>query len=399
MATPRIPERLQRVPAPLVDAGVAAIVAIAVAIAIAAAQEPEAKDPDTVAYLLGVTIAAPLLLRRRFPVAVLLVSVVLVMVYHVLEYPAIGLAVPLAASLYGAAAAGRVWTAVIVIAGLELFAVLWRAVGEDESLVSAIGTQTLFETSLAAAVLLLAEALRSRRAWMAEVHARLRRAEADRKREANRRVQEERLRIAREMHDVLAHTIAVIGVQADVASEAVEDSPDEARAALRAIRRKNREAMAEIRAMLGVLREPRKEAPTSPTPVLAQLDELVRVAAGSNVRVELTVSGAARPLPPVVDVTAYRIVQEALTNVLRHADATLARVRIRYESDALIVQVADDGVAAALNGAPAAGHGHGLTGMRERAAAVGGRLHAGPVGRPKGGFSVRAWLPTQGVDG
>jgi signal transduction histidine kinase len=385
--------RFERVPAPFVDAGVAAAVAIAVSIAIAAGGESSAKDPDALAYLLGLAIAAPLLVRRRWPVTVLFVSVVLVMAYHVLEYPAIGLAVPLAVSLYTVAEAGRVWLAVIVIAGLELFAIGWRAVGEDESLVSTIGTQTLFEASLAAAVLLLADALRSRRAWMAEVNERMRRAEADREREAERRVEQERLRIAREMHDVLAHTIAVIGVQAGVAGEALADSPEEVRAALRTIRAKSREAMGEIRATVGVLREPTSDAPRSPAPGLSQLEELVGVGAGSDVQVEVSVSGATRPLPPAVDLTAYRIVQEALTNVLRHAGATAAQVEIRYEPDGLVVEVDDDGVGTA-NGALSADDGYGLIGMRERAAAMGGSLEAGPVPGSGGGFRVRAWLPT-----
>jgi signal transduction histidine kinase len=247
--------------------------------------------------------------------------------------------------------------------------------------------------SLVAAVLLLAEALRTRRAWMAEVQGRLRRTEAEREREAERRVEQERLRIARDLHDVLAHTIAVIGVQADVAGEALTDSPEEARVALRTIREKSREAMAEIRATVGVLREARDGAPRSPSPGLAQLGELVGLAAGSEIQVEVSVTGAARPLPPVVDVAAYRIVQESLTNVLRHADATLASVVIRYEPDAVVVQVDDDGGSVA-NGAGAP-DGHGLAGMSERAAAVGGSLEAGPARDRGEGFRVRAWLPTE----
>ena len=397
MSQRRIRERARRIPPWALDVGLAALVAIAISVAIAAGQESDAKDPDAFAYLLGVAIAAPLLARRRWPLAVFLVSAALVMAYHVLEYPAIGLAVPLAVSLYTAARAGHVWAAVVAIAGLELFAIVWRAAGEGESLVSAIGTQTLFEASLAAAVLLLAEALRSRRAWMAEVDQRLRRAEADREREAQRRVEQERLRIAREMHDVLAHTIAVIGLQAGVAAEALADSPQEAQAALRAIREKSREAMAEIRAAVGVLREPREDLPTSPAPGLAQLDELVGLAARADVQVQVSVSGAARPLPPVVDLTAYRIVQEALTNVLRHAEATCAQVWIRYEPSALVVEVADDGVGI-TNGASDPQSGYGLAGMRERAAAIGGRLEAGRGPGSDGGFGVRAWLPTERVN-
>jgi signal transduction histidine kinase len=382
------------VPTPFVDAGIATTVAIAISIAVAADQESSAKDPDALAYLLGVAIAAPLLVRRRWPVAVLFISAALVIAYHVLEYPAIGLAVPLAVALYTVAQAGRVWTAVALIAGLELFALVWRAVGEDESLVSAIGTQTLFEASLAAAVLLLAETLRSRRAWMAEVNERLRRAETDRERDAERRVEQERLRIAREMHDVLAHTIVVIGVQAGVAGEALVDAPEEARAALRTIREKSREAMAEIRATVGVLREPQTDAPRSPAPGLSQLEELVDVAAGSDVDVDVSVVGMTRPLSPAVDLTAYRIVQEALTNVLRHAGATAAKVQIRYEPEGLVVEVYDDGVGVA-NGVPGADDGYGLTGMRERALALGGSLEAGPMPGSGLGYRVSAWLPAE----
>lgn len=392
----RIRDRLEHAPAPAIDAGVAAVVAMAISIAIAARQEAGSKDPDALAFLLGVAIAAPLLVRRRWPLVVFLASAVLLIAYHALEYPAIGLALPLAPALYTAAATGHVKAVIVVITALELWALAWRVLGEGESLVSAIFSQTLFEVALVAAVLLLAEALRSRRAWMAEVAERHRRTEIDREREAERRVEQERLRIAREMHDVLAHTIAVIGVQAGVAAEALADSPEDARGPLRSIRDKSREAMAEIRATVGILREARDDAPRSPAPGLAQLEELVGAAEGADVRVEVAVAGAARPLPPVVDLTAYRIVQESLTNVLRHAGATLARVAIRYEPDALVIQVDDDGGGAA-NGMPSAENGHGLAGMRERATAIGGRLQAGPAPDSDGGFRVSAWLPTERV--
>jgi signal transduction histidine kinase len=388
-----IRKRIERAPARVVDAGIAAAVAIAICIAISASQESDAQDPDALAYALGLSIAALLLVRRRWPLGVFLVSSVVLVAYHALDYPAIGLALPLVPAIYTAATAGHARAVIVVVVALELWALAWRTLEEGQSLVSAVGTQTLFEVSLVAAVLLLAEALRTRRAWMAEVQGRLRRTEAEREREAERRVEQERLRIARDLHDVLAHTIAVIGVQADVAGEALTDSPEEARVALRTIREKSREAMAEIRATVGVLREARDGAPRSPSPGLAQLGELVGLAAGSEVQVEVSVTGAARPLPPVVDVAAYRIVQESLTNVLRHADATLASVVIRYEPDAVVVQVDDDGGSVA-NGAGAP-DGHGLAGMSERAAAVGGSLEAGPARDRGEGFRVRAWLPTE----
>ena len=389
-------ERLRRIPAFVVDVALATAVAVANGFAIAAEQEAGAKDPDALAYVLGVAIAAPLLVRRRWPLGVLLVSAVVLMSYHALDYPAIGLAVPLAVALFTAVAAGHVWEAAVVALGLVLLGIGFRALEEGESVVSVIGSGTVDDVALLAAVVLLAQMLRTRRAWLVEVGERLRRTELEREREAQRRVELERLRIAHELHDVLAHTIAVIGVHAGVAAEALTDSPSEAETSLRTIREKSREALAELRATVGVLREPREEVPRSPAPSLSRLEELVGMAAGSGVQVDVAVSGAARPLPAVVDLTAYRIVQESLTNVVRHAGANRATVAIRYEPDAVVVQIDDDGRGSA-NGVTSAGDGFGITGMSERAAAIGGRLEAGPAAFPDEGFRVRAWLPVERV--
>jgi signal transduction histidine kinase len=384
----RINERLPRIPAAAIDAGIAAAVALGITIAIA---RQESADTDAAAYLLGIAIAAPLLVRRRWPLAVFLASTLLLIAYHALHYPEIRSAAPLAVALYTAARAGHLRAVIVVVAGIGLGGLGWLVLGKGESLASALGTQRLVEILLVASLLLLAEAVRSREAWSAEVAERLRRAEAEREREAERRVEQERLRIARELHDVLAHTIAVIGVQAGVASEALADAPEEAGAALRTIREKSREATGEVRAALDLLREPEGETPRAPAPGLAQLEELVVAAA--ELQVELSVTGAARPLPAAVDLTAYRIVQESLTNVIRHAEAGEATVSIHYEPDAVVVEVDDDG-RGSTNGAATAADGHGLAGMRERAAALGGRLEAGPVPHRGGGFRVRAWLPT-----
>ncbi len=393
MLLSRINERLHRIPAAAIDAGIAAAVALGITIAIAAGQESEAKGPDALAYLLGIAIAVPLLVRRRWPLAVFLASTLLLIAYHALHYPEIRSAAPLAVALYTAARAGHLRAVIVVVAGGALGGLGGLVLGKGESLVSALRTQRPVELLLAATLLLLAQTLRTRQAWMAEVAERLRRTEAEQKREAERRLEQERLRIARELHDVLAHTIAVIGVQAGVASEALADAPEEARAALRTIREKSREATAEVRAALDVLREPEGDAPRAPAPGLAQLEELVDVAAAAELQVELSVTGAARPLPAAVDLTAYRIVQESLTNVIRHAEAREATVSIHYEPDAVVVEIDDDG-RGSTNGAPTAADGHGLGGMRERAAALGGRLEAGPAPHPGDGFRVRAWLPT-----
>ena len=389
----RVGERLRRVPALAVDAALAAVVAVANGFAIAAEQEAGSKSPDVLAYLLGVAIAAALLVRRRWPLGVLLVSAVTLTTYHSLDYPAIGLAVPLGVALFTAVAAGHLREAATVPLGLVLLGIGFRALEEGESLVSVVGSGTVDDVALLFAVMALAEMLRTRRAWMAEVRGRLRRTEAEREREAERKVEQERLRIAHELHDVLAHTIAVIGVQADVAAEALTDAPSDAEAPLRTIRAKSREALAELRATVGVLREPREEAPRSPVPGLGQLGELLGNAAGAGVQVEVSVSGVARPLPAVVDLAAYRIVQESLTNVVRHAGASRATVSIGYEPGAVVVRVDDDGRGAATGATP--WDGYGITGLRERVQAIGGRLEAGPAPYPSRGFRVRAWLPTE----
>ena len=389
--------RRVHVPAPVVDAGLAAAVAGANVIAIVAGDEPNATAPDALAYLLGVAAALPLLARRRWPLGTLLASAIIILAYHAIDYPAVGLAVPLAAGLYTAARAGRVWAAAAVALGLQLVGLGARALEEGESLVSVIGTGTVGDVALMAVVLLLGETLRTRRAWMDEVRERMRRSAEEQEREAQRRVDQERLRITREVHDVLAHTIAAIGVQAGVAADALPDAPREAQAPVEAIRERTREALRELRAAVGVLREGSagpggdQPAPRAPAPGLARLDDLVATTTAAGVRVDVAIEGDARELPPVVDLAAYRIVQESLTNVVRHARAAHATLTIAYERDGVRVEVGDDG-----RGPDGDAAGHGLVGMRERAAAIGGRVEAGAAA-PDRGFRVRAWLPTEGV--
>jgi signal transduction histidine kinase len=383
----------QGLPPAAVDAGVAAVVAVAVTLTISVATEEDAtRSPDALAYLLGLTVAALLLARRLWPMGVLIASIGVLFVYYSLEYPAFSPAVPLAAAAYFAATAGHIRAAAAILGGVVLFGVGWQTLGEDKSLASVVGTGTLADISLLAAVLLLGEAVRNRRAWAEEVRLRLQRAEEDRERDAARRVEEERLHIARELHDVLAHTVAALNVQAGVAADVIDDDPEQAKTALRTIRKQSRAAMSELKATVGLLRAGATDAPRTPAPSLAELDALVQMVGVAGVEVEVSVAGGARPLPGAIDLTAYRILQESLTNVVRHADASAARVLIRYDPEAVVVQVEDDGRAAArpANGAG----GYGLSGMRERAAAVGGTLEAGQ--RPGGGFRVHAELPTGG---
>lgn len=386
-----LPQRIRRLSPYAVDAGVTAAVALALVLTISVASEEDAtRSPDAIAYLLGLTVAALLLARRRWPMGVLIGSVGALFVYYSLDYPAFSPAVPLAAATYYASITGHIRSAAALLAGVILSGVAWQTLGEDTSLASVIGLNTLADAALLAAVLLLGEAVRTRRAWAAEVRLRLQRAEQDRERETARRVAEERLRIAHELHDVLAHTVAGLNVQAGVAADAIDDAPEQAKTSLRTIREQSRAAVAELRATVGLLRGDTADTPRTPAPGLAQFDALVQTVSDAGVQVDVSLAGTARPLPGAIDLTVYRIVQESLTNVVRHAHASIARVLIRYEPDRIVVEVDDDGngPAAAANG----GGGYGLVGMRERATAVGGVLEAGP--RTGGGFRVHAELPT-----
>ncbi|OII62804.1 two-component sensor histidine kinase [Streptomyces sp. CC53] len=245
-------------------------------------------------------------------------------------------------------------------------------------------------TGMAAAA---GDAVRSRRAFVDAIRERAERAERTREEEARRRVAEERLRIARDLHDVVAHHIALVNVQAGVAAHVMDKRPDQAKEALAHVREASRSALDELRATVGLLRQSDDpEAPTEPAPGLARLDDLLDSfrRAGLPVTVARTDQGA--QLSAAVDLAAYRIIQESLTNVRKHAgpDAT-AEVSVVRVGRTIEVTVLDSGSSAAAAPGPAAPGGHGLLGMRERATALGGALTTGP--RFGGGFRVQAILP------
>ncbi len=237
----------------------------------------------------------------------------------------------------------------------------------------------------AAALIVLANVV----AWMVAVAVRQRRtyAAALRAQEAAAAVAAERLRIARELHDIVAHSIGIIAIQAGVGARVIDTQPAEARNALSAIELTSRETLAGLRRMLGTLRRAEAEAVSlDPPPGLADLAQLISAAGLAGVRVEISSHGEVRPLPATVDLSAYRIVQEAVTNVIRHAGTGTCRVTLDFAADEVGIEVLDDGVGAAVPGI-----GYGLVGMRERVALLDGRFTAGP--RPEGGFRVLARLP------
>ncbi|MBE4740709.1 MULTISPECIES: sensor histidine kinase [Streptomyces] len=230
-----------------------------------------------------------------------------------------------------------------------------------------------------------------RRAYLKSVQARAEHAERTREEEARLRVTEERMRIARDLHDVVAHHLALANAQAGTAAHLTRTDPEQAHRILTDLTATTSSALRELKGTVGVLRRPDDpEAPLAPTPGLRQLPELTAACESAGLTVTVTTDGVPGPLDPGVDLTAYRIVQEALTNVSKHAGVDAARVSLAYEDARLTITVTDDG-ASRPRGTPEPGRGFGLIGMRERAQSVGGCLSAGH--RPEGGFEVTTDLP------
>lgn len=350
----------------------------------AALDQPERAALDAVAFGLLLAGPAALLLRRRYPVPVLLTTLAVTLLYYTLDYPYGPVFLSLIVAFITAVTTGHRLEAWVAGAGgyLAVLGLGYLPGGAPPPTVAkaaGIGAWLLV-------VLTAGEAVRFR----GERVAQFRRA---REEEARRRASEERLQIARELHDVLAHNISLINVQAGVALHLIDEQPEQARVALAAIKQSSKDVLREMRSVLGVLRGVDETAPRSPTPSLANLDDLIANlnAAGLTVRTE--VHGKPRELPAGVELAAFRILQEALTNVSRHAGAATATATVDYGEHTLSLRVDDDGDGVAA--APSSGTGSGIAGMRERVAALGGEFSAGP--RPGGGFRVLARLPLNGV--
>jgi signal transduction histidine kinase len=234
--------------------------------------------------------------------------------------------------------------------------------------------------------------MRRRRGRVTDLESRAAQLEREREEKAQLAVSEERARIARELHDIVAHGVSVIVAQAR-AGPHLTDDPERANGVFRAIESSGREALVELRRLLGILRSDDQQLAIGPQPGLTSLTSLVEQVRASGLPVDLRVEGEPVHLPAGVDLSAYRIVQEALTNVVKHAHATSAEVEVRYRPDALELAIVDDGRGAAVS---TNGTGHGLIGMRERVALYGGKLDAGR--RDGGGYSVRARLPLGNVE-
>lgn len=367
---------------PLVQDGLLAV-AMALFLTVVVAITPHAGALDLAAALAG---SLALVAWRRAPLAALVVSAVcmLALAAHVRPGPAA--AFPVIVAVFAAFRAGhRVATALVGTAFLGL-GLMVRLPSADGSLRDLQSLSLLVGWFAAAGV--TATVTRHRQAYLEEAERRAAEAERTREEAARRRAGEERLRIARELHDSLTHSISIIKVQAGVAVHLARRRGEDVPPALLAIQEASGDAMRELRATLEVLRDADRSEGGSLASGLDRLDDLVERARSIGLPATVTISGARRDLPAEVDRAAYRIVQEALTNVSRHAGGAAAAVRVDYASGELVVQVDDDGEADP-DAPPVPGTG--LLGMRERVAALGGRLRAGP--RPEGGFTVRAELP------
>jgi len=325
---------------------------------------------------LAVLQVVPLVFRRRYPLLVLglVTAAWFVQVVANREVAPVATAVGIYTLSANLPRRKALWGAAAAVAATTITAL---AFGHWSNAVSYL---VLF-----VAAWVIGDNLGTRRAYMRALEERAERAERERESEAARARAEEQARIARELHDVIAHNVSVMVVQAAAGNDVFDSRPDRAREALQTIEASGRKALGEMRRLLGIVRADGAEY--APQPGLEQLDELVEQVRAAGLTVEVGIEGAPRPLPAGIDLSAYRVVQEALTNTLKHARATRASVTIRYREDALDVEVHDDGVGSGSGD----GLGHGLIGMRERVATFGGSLDAGPA--PAGGFTVVARFP------
>jgi signal transduction histidine kinase len=418
----------------LVDLAITHLVILAIEVNVTVGAGPGAVPLTLGAHLLGAALAVPILFRHRYPFQVMLATAVLIFFYYIFARRNISPAPLFAVPFYDAAVAGYLaWGAAIGV-GFMVTGLFVVELSTREGLAQ-LASDFLPQIAVLALGLALGETVRSRRALAAETATRLRLAEEERAAEAGRLVAEERLRIARELHDTVAHSMATITVQAGSALHLLAgggilmpndpaSSPripagrpvadaDTLRAALTAIRETSKGALIDMRSVLGQLRRADPDDPDAdPTGAgpgvgtgLDRLAALRDAVTAAGAAVTVTVEGEQAPLSGETDHSAYRILQESLTNVLRHAGpGAAAEVCLRYQPGFLVITVTDDGPG--LNGGagsppvsgesrgvvPPDGNHHGIRGMRERAASVGGELTAGPLSG--GGFQVRATLPT-----
>jgi signal transduction histidine kinase len=369
--------------AALVDAGLTVVLGAVFVVSTAGATDARALDGW--GWLLLAANVLPLLALRRAPLAVLLVFGVAYPTWATLEYPTHllqSLPTLVALGVVGAAPRPLWWRAIGLLVPAEMMLAAISGVWDVDVL--EIGyVAIVFVSGWALGVVLAA-----RRSYARALEEKTAALQAARQELARRAVVEERTRIARDLHDIVAHSMSVITVQAGVGAHLLERDPEQAAGALRVIEETGRGALQEMRRLLGALRS--DDLPIEPQPGLASLDLLAAQTTAAGVPVELQVEGPARPLPAGLEISAYRIAQEALTNTIKHAPGGRARLSLRYRPEAIELEVVDTGGRRRDTSPPPEG-GHGLRGMRERVALYSGSLETGAC---DGGFRVFAWFPT-----
>ena len=354
--------------------------------------------PVSVAYLLALVSTLPVAVRRIWPLPVLgvvLAGSVAAMAIGTGKDPsvAVALALYLVPLRYPRRTSAAVLTGVLAATAAGTVA---GGAALRHSEAGNLAARVVGEAVFLAAAWAIGVAVREQRAYTAGLREQAERRIQAQLAEARHAVAEERLRIAREMHDVVAHSLSLIAMQAGVGNYVAGARPEEAARSLASIEATSRAAMREMRRLVGVLRDDQAEPELAPAHGLADVGQLITSTADAGVRVQLEIRGIQRPVPPGVDLAAYRIVQEALTNVVKHAQTTESRVVVTYADDGVGLEITDAG-----HGAPAdcvtASTGHGIAGMAERVSVFGGEFHAGPL--PGRGFRVAARLPLDSAPG
>jgi signal transduction histidine kinase len=369
----------------LTGAGVAAVAVAGVAVA----SEQGFRSPDALAVSLAITQGAPLALRRRMSVSVLVAVCASSTLFFALRYPPVTTALlgmvvaTYAVATHGSWGTRRDRLVVAAVASAVLVAVAVR--------VAYSAAEGVFVVLVMVTAWVTGDRTRTRRQFVATLRERSELLERERASEVRAAGAAERTRIARELHDVIAHGVSVIVLHARGAKEVFDTDPAAARRSLDLIELTGRDALQELRAVLGALRTDLGGDGLQPLQRLSQLDDLVQRTGEAGLNVDVTVEGRAQPLATAVDLAAYRIVQEALANTMKHSTAESASVVLRYDPDRLVVHVIDEGQG---HPDPVSGGGLGLVGMEERVAMLGGHLHAAP--RADGGFEVLAALPFGG---
>lgn len=364
------------------------LLAVVVAILITIASLVEGSTWSGV--LVGVGLCVPLVRRRRWPLGTLAIVLAGVPLYLAVAEPSPAYLPPVTVALYTVAVWGSRGRTLAVTGALVPFAAVIVAVFSPDGDERGPLLQLLEAMSQFALALAVGEAVRSQRAFVAATRDRAERGARERELETRQRLDEERVRIAQDVHDMVAHSIATISTQASVGVHVGRQEPAQAVEVLESIKAVSAQALHDLRDALGVLRDPSGVAPTAPPPSMHNVPALVERAREAGLAVELRMEGSLAPLSATVQVAIYRIVQEGLTNVMRHAGGAHVTVRIAVRGQVIEVDVSDDG-----RGAPTpssgSGSGSGLVGMRERASAMGGELETGRG--TDGGFRVRALLP------